>query len=199
MTGIGLVDTFASANLSMKKNQLWLKRKNESSRRPTGAAARNGFTMKKYITAQDRIGETETLMAALAIVRTAGLELDGKLPILPPEFARYLIAPDSFMLVVPSAATGQVDRPAVANAMRLSRCDALIVQIARPSIGPKKVVVDVGIDGLVPVWYSEYRPCSLDGALHFVPDHDPGQPVFKLTKKGLTSSVDFDVLQLDEH
>lgn len=58
--------------------------------------------------------------------------------------------------------------------MRISRCDAVIVRISRPSIGPKKAVVDIGIDGLVPVWYNEYRPCSLDGVLHFVPEYDPG-------------------------
>ena len=155
--------------------------------------------MIKYMTAKDRLEEAETLMAALAIVRTAGLELDGKLPVLPPEFARYFIAPNSFMLVVPSTATYQDDRPRVANAMRISRCDALIVQIARPRIGPRKVVVDIGVDGLVPVWYPEYRPCLLDGVLHFVPDHEPGGPIFRLTQKGLMSSVDFDVLQPDEY
>lgn len=155
--------------------------------------------MKKYMTAKDRLEEAETLMAALAIVRTAGLELDGKLPVLPPEFARYLSAPDSFLLVVPSTATYHDDRPRVANAMRISRCDAVIVRISRSSIGSKKVILDIGVDGLVPVWYNEYRPCSLDGVLHFVPDHEPGGPIFRLTQKGLMSSVDFDVLQPDEH
>lgn len=155
--------------------------------------------MKKYMTAKDRLEEAETLMAALAIVRTAGLGLDGKLPVLPPEFARYLSAPDSFMLIVPSTATHQDDRPRVANAMRKSRCDAVIVRISRPRIGPKKVVVDIGIDGLTPVWYNEYRPCSLDGVMHFVPDYEQGGPIFRLTQKGLMSSVDFDVLQPDEH
>ncbi|KTE17795.1 hypothetical protein [Sphingopyxis sp. H115] len=150
--------------------------------------------MKKYMTAKDRLEEAETLMAALAIVRSAGLELDGKLPVLPPEFVRYLSAPDSFLLVVPSTAAYQDDRPRAANAMRIARCDAVIVRISRPSIGPKKVVIDIGIDGLVPVWHNEYRPCSLDGVLHFVPDHDPGGPIFRLTQKGLISSVDFDVL-----
>ena len=138
-------------------------------------------------------------MAALAIIRSAGLALDGKLPVLPPEFARYLIAPDAFLLVVPSTVTNGTDRSRVANAMCLSRCDALIIHISRPSIGPKKVVVDVGIDGLVPIWYCEYRPCSLDGVLHFVPDYDPGGPIFRLTQKGLMASVDFDGLQHDEH
>lgn len=160
---------------------------------------RNGQTMPKYMTAKDRLEEAETLMAALAIVRTAGLALDGKLPVLPPEFARYLIAPNAFLLVVPSTVTNGYDRSRVANAMRLSRCNALIVRISRPSIGPKRILVDVGIDGLTPAWHQEYRPCSLDGVLHFVPDHDPGGPIFRLTQKGLTSSVDFDVLQFDEH
>lgn len=155
--------------------------------------------MKKYMTAKDRLEEAETLMAALAIVRIGGLELDAKLPILPPEFARYLIAPDAFLLVVPSTATNGYDRSKVANAMCLSRCDALIVRISRPSIGAKKMILDVGIDGLTPIWYREYRPCLLDGSIHFVPDHDPGGPIFRLTQKGLTSSVDFDVLQPDEH
>lgn len=154
--------------------------------------------MKKYMTAKDRLEEAETLMAALAIVRAGGLGLDGKLPVLPPEFARYLIAPSSFMLVIPSTATYEDDRPKVANAMRISRCDAVIVRISRPSMGSKKVVADIGIDGLTPVWYNEYRPCSLDAVLHFVPDCDPRGPIFRLTQKGLTSSVDFDMLQPDE-
>lgn len=155
--------------------------------------------MKNHMTAKDRLEEAETLMAALAIVRTAELELGGKLPVPPPEFARYLIAPNSFMIVVPSTGTYQDDRPRVANAMRISRCDAVIVRISRPSIGPKKVILDIGVDGLVPVWYPEYRPCLLDGVLHFVPDHEPGGPIFRLTQKGLMSSVDFDVLQPDEY
>ncbi|MEI4509209.1 hypothetical protein WBQ88_15775 [Sphingopyxis sp. CCNWLW253] len=155
--------------------------------------------MKKYMTAKDRLEEAETLMAALAIVRTAGLELDGKLPVLPPEFARYLIAPDAFLLVVPSTASNGTDRPRVANAMCLSKCDALIVRISRPCDGAKKIILDIGVDGLVPTWHREYRPCLLDGFIHFMPGHDPGGPIFRLTPKGLTSSVDFDVLQPDEH
>jgi len=155
--------------------------------------------MSKYMTAKDRIEEAETLAAALAIVRTGSLELDGKIPILPPQFARYLVAANAFLLVVPSTETNGSDRHRVENAMCLSRCDALIVRISRPSIGPKKVICDVGIDGLTPVWYHEYRPCSLDGVLHFVPEHDPGGPIFRLTQKGLKASVDFDGLQPDEH
>ena len=155
--------------------------------------------MPKYMTAKDRAEQAETLIAALGIIRITSLELDGKIPILPPEFARYLISPDASLLVVPSTVTNGTDRSRVANAMCLSRCDALIIRISRPSTGPKKVVVDVGIDGLVPTWYCEYRPCSLDGVLHFLPDHEPGGPIFKLTQKGLTASVDFDVVQPDEH
>lgn len=155
--------------------------------------------MPKYMTAKDRLEEAETLMAALSIIRIAGLELDRRLPILPPEFARYLIAPDASLLVVPSTVTNGSDRPKVANAMCLSHCDALIVRISRPSAGTKKVILDIAADGLTPVWYNEYRPSLLDGALYFVPDHDPGRPIFRLTEKGLTASQNFDGLQLDEH
>jgi len=154
--------------------------------------------MKKYMTPQDRLEEAETLTAALAIVRTAGLELDGNVPILPPEFVRYLIAPDAYLLVVPSTTGDRDDRPKVATAMRMSRSDAVIVRISRPRIGPKRVILDIGIDGPTAVWYNEYRPCSLDGVLHFVPDHEPDKPIFRLTPKGLTASVDLDMVQPDE-
>src|SRR3546814_1045697 len=55
--------------------------------------------------------------------------------------------------------------------MQIARCDAVIVRISRPNSGPKKVVVDIGVDGLVPVWHNGYRPCALDGVLFLVPDH----------------------------
>lgn len=154
--------------------------------------------MTKYMTAKDRLHETEALMAALAIVQTAGLELDCKVPVLPPEFARYLIAPDAFLLVVPATEANGDDWPKIVNAMRLSRCDALIVRIARSIIGAKKVILDICIGGLASSWYREYRPCSLDGVLHLVPDHDAGGPIFKLTQKGLIASVEVDMWPADE-
>src|SRR3546814_14994503 len=69
--------------------------------------------------------------------------------------------------------------------MCLSRCDALMVYVARPGTGKNRVVVDIGIHGLVPVWHREYRPCLIDRVLHFVPDQDASGPAFKLTKRGL--------------
>ena len=160
---------------------------------------RNEQKMPKYMTAKDRAEEAETLMAALAIVRTAELELDGKIPILPPQFARYLIAPDARLLVVPSTVNSGNDRNSVADAMRISRCDALIVCISRPSVGSLKIILDIGICGLSTVWHHEYRPCLLDGNLHFVPDHDASGPTFRLTPQGLTSSLDFHVATSNGH
>ncbi|MDO9362958.1 MAG: hypothetical protein Q7T60_08540 [Sphingopyxis sp.] len=160
---------------------------------------RNEQKMPKYMTVKDRAEEAETLVAALAIVRTAELELDGKIPILPPQFARYLIAPAARLLVVPSTENSGNDRHTVANAMRISRCDALVVCISRPSVGSLKVILDIGVCGLSTVWHHEYRPCLLDGTLHFVPDHDASGPIFKLTQTGLTSSLDFKLVTSNEH
>ena len=56
----------------------------------------------------------------------------------------------------------------------------------------KKVTLEIGIDGLVPAWHSEYCARLIDGALYFAPAFDPAGPLFKLTKKGLTASSDFD-------
>lgn len=154
--------------------------------------------MNKYMTAKDRLQEAEALTAALGIVRRAGLALDCKIAVLPPEFARYLIAPDAFVLVVPATEANGDDWPNIVNAMRLSRCDALIVRIAQSIIGAKKVILDIGIGGLASSWYREYRPCSLDGVIHLVPDHDAGGPIFKLTQKGLISSVEVDMWPADE-
>lgn len=60
--------------------------------------------MSKYPTAIDRAEEMETLRAALAIVRTAGIELDEKPPILPAKCAHYLIAADADLLIFPANA-----------------------------------------------------------------------------------------------
>lgn len=56
--------------------------------------------MKKYMTAQDRAEEAEALRTANMVAHIAGLELDAKIPILPPEFAQYLIAPDAQVIIV---------------------------------------------------------------------------------------------------
>src|SRR3546814_16264940 len=127
----------------------------------------------------------ETLRAALAIVRIAELELDEKAPILPVKCSHYLIAADADLLIVPANASAVGNHHAVENIMCLSRCDALMVYVARPGTGKNRVVVDIGIHGLVPVWPREYRPCLIDRVLNFVPDHDASGPAFQLTTRGL--------------
>lgn len=148
--------------------------------------------MKKYMTDRDRAEEAETLKIALSIIEIAGLDIDGKIPILPSRFAQYLIAPDAYLLIVPAVTLGDGDRRKVENAMCMAKCDAIVVSVSRPSIGPKKVTLEIGIDGLVPVWHSEYCARIIDGGLYFAPAFDPSGPLFKLTKKGLTASSDFD-------
>ena len=140
----------------------------------------------------------ETLRAALAIVRTAGIELDEKPPILPTKCAHYLIAADADLLIVPAKHSAAGDHRAVEDVMCLSRCDALIVYVARPETGANRAVVDIGIHGLVPVWFREYRPCLIERALHFVPDQDASGPAFKLTRHGLKQAADFDALNPEE-
>ena len=150
--------------------------------------------MPKYPNAIDRAEEMETLRAALAIVRTAGIELDERAPVLPVKCSHYLIAADADLLIVPTKSATAGDRHAVEDIMCLSRCDALMVHVARPGTGENRVVVDIGIHGLVPVWHREYRPCLIEGVLHFVPDQDASGPTFKLTRHGLKRAVDFDAL-----
>ncbi|HMO73876.1 MAG TPA: hypothetical protein PKD99_00330 [Sphingopyxis sp.] len=150
--------------------------------------------MPKYPTVIDRAEEMETLRAALAIVRTAGIGLDEKPPILPAKCAHYLIAADADLLIVPANASAVGDHHAVEDMMGLSRCDALMVYVARPGTGKNRAVVDIGTHGLVPVWHREYRPCLIEGVLHFVPDQDASKPIFKLSRRGLKQAVDFDAL-----
>ena len=150
--------------------------------------------MSKYPTAIDRAEEMETLRAALAIIRIAELELDEKPPILPSKCAHYLIAADADLLIVPAKPSAVGDHHAVEDIMGLSRCDALMVYVARPGPGENRGVVDIGLNGLVPVWHREYRPCLIDRLLHFVPDQDASGPAFKLTKRGLKQAADFDAL-----
>lgn len=154
--------------------------------------------MSKYPTAEDRALELETLKAALAIIKIAELEMDERPPVLPTRCSHYLIAADAYLLVVPVSPVNDHNHCVIEEIMCLSKCDALIVCVARPGNGPNRVVVDIAIDGLVPVWFREYRPCLLDGVLHFVPDHNASKPAFKLTKRGLTRSTDFDALKQDE-
>ena len=177
----------------MNNAQLWLERMKESSRCQP-ALQTNGLYMSKYPNPIDRAEEMETLRAALAIVRAAEIELDEKPPILPAKCAHYLIATDADLLVVPANASAAGHHHAVEDIMGLSRCDALMVHVARPGTGANRVVVDIGIHGLVPVWHREYRPCLIDRVLHFVPDQDASKPAFKLSRRGLKQAVDFDAL-----
>ena len=153
--------------------------------------------MPKYPNAIDRAEEMETLRAALAIVRAAELELDEKVPILPAKCAHYLIAADADLLIVPAKPSAVGDHHAVEDIMGLSRCDALMVYVARPGTGKNRVVVDIGVHGLVPVWHREYRPCLIEGVLHLVPDQDASKPAFKLTRLGLKQATDFDALSAE--
>lgn len=150
--------------------------------------------MSKYPTVIDRAEEMETLRTALAIVRTAEIELDEKPPILPAKCSHYLIAANADLLIVPAHASTANNYHAVEDIMGLSRCDALMVYVARPGTGKNRAVVDIGIHGLVPVWHLEYRLCLIDRVLHFVPDQDASKPAFKLTRRGLKQAVDFDAL-----
>lgn len=150
--------------------------------------------MPKYPNVIDRAEEMEPLRAALAIIRTAGIELDEKVPILPAKCAHYLIAADADLLIVPAKPSAIGNHHAVEDIMCLSRCDALMVYVARSGTGANRVVVDIGIHGLVPVWHCEYRPGLIEGVLHFVPDQDASKPAFKLTRRGLKRAVDFDAL-----
>jgi hypothetical protein len=148
--------------------------------------------MKKYMNDKDRAEEAETLEIALKIIEIAGLDLDAKIPILPRQFARFLIAPDSYLLIVPAATLDDGDRKRVENAMCMAKCDAIVVTVSRPSVGPKRVILHLAIDGLVPVWHAEYCAQMIDGTLYFAPAYEQTGPIFRLTAKGLTASTDFD-------
>ena len=150
--------------------------------------------MLKYPTLIERAEEMETLRAALNLIQMAELALDEKVPILPTKCSHYLIAADADLLIVPAKFPTAGDHHAVEDIMCLSRCDALMVHVARPGAGKNRAVVDIGIHGLVPVWHCEYRPCLIEGMLHFVPDQDASGPAFKLTRRGLKQAADFDAL-----
>ena len=151
--------------------------------------------MPKYLTNSERVEAAETLTAALAIAQRAGLQLDRKLPILPPRYRDYLIAPSAHLLLVPSMTIDGSDRRDVSAAMRLVRCDALIIRISRPSLGGKRILVDIGLDGAECVWHQEYRAHVLESSLHFLPCEGGGGSAFKLTSHGLVVSREADLLQ----
>lgn len=153
--------------------------------------------MKKYMTDKDRAEEAATLRTANMVAHIAGLELDTKIPILPPEFAQYLIAPDAQVIIVPSTIANGNDRRKVENVMRIARCDAVVVHIVPQVGGPRKIMFAIARDGLVPVWFPEYSSRVVDGGLYFIPIADPLGPLFKLTNKGLMSSSDFDGMRFD--
>ena len=154
--------------------------------------------MKKYMNENDRKMEAETLGFAHMVAHIAGLELDTRLPILPPQFEQFLIAPEAQVIIVPSTLANGHNRRNVEDAMRMSRCDAIMVQIVPQIGGQRKIMFEIGRDGLVPVWFSEYSSRIVDGDLFFLPSLNPTRaPLFKLTKKGLMSSNDFDGMRLD--
>ena len=153
--------------------------------------------MKKYMTAKDRAEEAEVLRTANMVAHIAGLELDAKIPILPPEFAQYLIAPDAQVIIVPSTAANGNDRRKVENVIRIAKCDAITINIVPQASGPRRVMFTIARDGLVPVWFPEYSSRVVDGDFHFIPIANPLGPLCKLTNQGLMSSADFDGMRLD--
>lgn len=154
--------------------------------------------MKKYMNENDRKMEAETLGFARMVAHIAGLELDTQLPILPPQFEQFLIAPAAQVIIVPSTLANGHNRRKVEDAMRMSCCDAIMVQIVPQGGGQRKIMFEIGRDGLVPVWFSEYSSRIVGGDLFFLPSLDPTRaPLFKLTKKGLMSSNDFDGMRFD--
>ena len=150
--------------------------------------------MPKYLTSTDRVDAAETLTAALVIAQSAGLQLDRRLPVLPPRYRDYLIAPGAHLLLVPSMTIDGSDRRDVSAAMRLVRCDALIIRIARPSIGGNRILVDIGLDGVECVWHREYRAHMLESSLYFLPSEGMVGSAFKLTSHGLIVSREADLL-----
>ena len=153
--------------------------------------------MKKYMNDNDRALEAQTLSLARMVAHLADLELYTTLPILPQEFAQYLIAPESHIMIVPATLANGNDRRKVENAMRIARCDAIVVRIVPQAGGAKKILFEIGRDGLVPVWFPEYTSRGVEGDLFFQPAIDPNGPLFKLTKKGLMSSNDFAGIRWD--
>jgi len=154
--------------------------------------------MKKYMNDKDRTLETQALSLARMVAHLADLELDTKIPILPPEFAEYLIAPGAQVIIVPVTLTNGNDRQKVERAMRMSRCDAIMVHVVPQAGGARKIMFEIGRDGRESVWFSEYTSRAADSDLFFQPTVDPNGPLFKLTKKGLMSSSDFAGIRWDE-
>lgn len=155
--------------------------------------------MKKYMNANDLKIEADTLRCARMVAHIAGLELDTGLPILPPQFDQFLIAPEAQVIVVPSTLANGNSRRRVEDAMRISCSDAIIVRIIPLAGGKQKISFEIGRDGLVPVWFAEYSSRVVDGDLFFLPSLDPTLgPLFKLTKKGLMSSADVEGIRFDE-
>lgn len=81
--------------------------------------------------------------------------------------------------------------------MRIAHCDAIMVRIVPQGGGARKAIFEIGRDGLVPVWFSEYTSRGVGGELFFQPTVDPDGPLFKLTNKGLMSSSDFAGIRWD--
>lgn len=153
--------------------------------------------MKKYMTAQDKAEEAATVRIANMVVQTAGLELDAKIPILPPEFAQFLIAPHAQLLIVPSTVANGNGQRKVEYAMRMAQCDAVMVHIVPGGNGSQSVMFTIARGGRVPAWFPEYSSRVLDRALYFMPVVDQVRPLFKLTNKGLMMSSGLDGMHFD--
>lgn len=154
--------------------------------------------MQKYMTAKDRAEEAATMRIANMIAQIANLELDRKIPILPPAFAQFLIAPEARLLIVPSTVENGNDQRKVESAMRMAKCDAVMVHIVPGAGGSRDVMFTIARHRRVPGWLPEYASRVLDGALYFTPIFEPFRPLFKLTNKGLLSSSDSDGMNYDE-
>lgn len=147
--------------------------------------------MKKYMTEKDRAEQAEVLRITMLVAKMAGLELDTKVSILPPQYARYLIAHESEVILIPSTPAEDDDRDKIEVVMRMTLCDAVVVNLAPTNDGRRKPVFEIAFYGSALRWYSDYGSRLVDGELFFTPRSDADGPLFKLTQKGLQSSIDF--------
>ncbi len=98
--------------------------------------------------------------------------------LIPEDERNALIEPEARLLIVPSTVENGNDQRKVESAMRMAKCDAVMVHIVPGAGGSRDVMFTIARHRCVPGWLPEYASRVLDGALYFTPIFEPFRPLF---------------------
>jgi hypothetical protein len=139
-----------------------------------------------YDPAARQIAEARALTIALAIASKVGWSLRHAGPVLSFPFAGYLYVETAELLLVPTSASLEWQRPIVSRAMREARSDALIVSVGPGTTSPSLAVGIWMRDGND--WQVAAVPALDDGSALWLSSDEGDGPAWRVKERRLRAA-----------